>query len=211
MPSLYHVMSLSVIACRLASVPRWEADARSRLEAAALALYEERGFEETTVEDIAERAGLTRRTFFRYFADKREVLFGGGETVEELFVRAVREAPKSASPLDAIAAGLDALATPLDAQSERTARRFRIVRASPQLWERQLIKFALLADAGASALRARGVGDRAAVLAAETGITLLRVASDRWLSLPKKKSLRRHIDDAMTELRSVVGRQEAAS
>src|ERR1700719_438569 len=86
---------------------RWEPDSRGRLEQAALALYGERGFENTTVADIAGRAGLTERTFFRYFADKREVLFSGAAALQELLVAAVARAPVSAAPIDAVAAALE--------------------------------------------------------------------------------------------------------
>src|SRR5579864_3878106 len=87
---------------------RWDPDAPGRLAEAALELYHERGFEQTTVAEIAERAGLTERTFFRYFADKREVLFGGSATLQELLVNAVLSAPDSDPPIDAVAAALDA-------------------------------------------------------------------------------------------------------
>jgi len=197
------VMSPCVNIATLCLVPRWEPDARARLQEAALALYEERGFDHTSVEEIAERAGLTKRTFFRHFSDKREVLFGGGAMAEEPFVAAVRDAPLTAAALDAVSHGLNALAAGFDEQGKQAARRFRIVRASPQLWERQLIKFASLAEAVAGALRDRGVGDPAAILAAESGITALRVASDRWVADTKKKPLRQLTAEALAELRAV--------
>lgn len=184
-------------------VPRWQPDARARLQESALTLYDERGFDETTVEEIAERAGLTKRTFFRHFADKREVLFGGGENAEELVVTAIRAAPASARALDAVGLGLDALAVMLDEQGELAARRIRIVRATPELWERQLMKFASLAEAMAEALRARGVGDPAAILAAESGITALRVASASWVGNTKKKRLRQLVANTIAELEAV--------
>src|SRR5271165_7210629 len=87
---------------------RWEPDSRGRLEQAALALYGEHGFDNTTVAEIAARAGLTERTFFRYFADKRDVLFGGAGTLQHLLVGAVASAPDSAAPIDAIASALEA-------------------------------------------------------------------------------------------------------
>ena len=87
---------------------RWEPNARGRLEQAALELYSERGFDQTTVAEIAQRAGLTERTFFRHFADKREVLFGGSAFLGELMVAAVRDAPAGDGPLDAVTRGLDA-------------------------------------------------------------------------------------------------------
>src|SRR5919201_338251 len=184
-------------------MPRWEPDARIRLQQAALALYHEQGFDATTVEQIAEHAGLTKRFFFRHFSDKREVLFAWGEDLEGMFVRAVRSAPPSVGALDAVALGLAALAAKFDAQGEPATRLFRIVRASPELWERQLIKFASMAEAVARALRARGVRDPAAILAAESGITALRVASDRWIRGTSKRSLRDLIADALAELRAL--------
>lgn len=204
-------MSLSVIASgKLPIVPRWEPDARTRLEAAALDLYDARGFDQTTVEDIAERAGLTKRTFFRHFADKREVLFGSGGNLEDQLVNAVRTAPKSLGPLDAVGLGLMAIADRFDEQSEIVARRFRIVRASPELWERQLIKFAAMAESVARALRARGVSETAAILAAESGITALRIASDRWIRNPGKRSPRQLIGEVLAELRAVAARARPA-
>jgi AcrR family transcriptional regulator len=108
---------------------RWQPDARGRLQTAALAVYDERGFENTTVAEIAERAGLTKRTFFRYFTDKREVLFSGAEQLEELWVTEVAAAPESAAPLDAVAVALDAVAavfqTSADHRRESGAARAR--------------------------------------------------------------------------------------
>ena len=200
-------MSLGVIEkVDLARMPRWEPDSRARLQESALALYDRKGFDATTVEEIAERAGLTKRTFFRHFADKREVLFGGGEQIEALVADAVRSAPKSAHALDAVSAGLDSLCAMLEHQGETAARRIRIVRASPELWERQLIKFASLAGVISDALRTRGVGDTDAILAAESGVTALRVASDRWIRNVGRKSLRRYLGEALDELRKVTSR-----
>src|SRR5215469_9699020 len=102
-------MSLSVIDYSPV-VARWQPDAIGRLQGAALELFGERGFEATTVADIAERAGLTKRTFFRYFADKREVLFSGTEVLQEKFVAGIAAAPADDCPLDAVAAGLHAMA-----------------------------------------------------------------------------------------------------
>ena len=186
-------------------MPRWEPDARARLEEAALSLYDKRGFDRTTVEEIAEQAGLTKRTFFRHFADKREVLFRADSNFDENIATAVRSAPTNAHALEAAAHGVYALAAALDAQGAHGVRRIRIVRASPELWERQLIKFASLAQAIARALRSRGVGDRTAVLAAESAMTALRVASDRWVAGNGKRSLHALVVDALAELRAVAG------
>src|SRR5438105_9355936 len=102
---------------------RWQPNARSRLEQAALQLYLERGFEQTTVAEIAARAGVTERTFFRYFADKREVLFWGAGALEDVMVSAAVAAPESAGPLDAIAAALDAAAGPLQERADLARQR----------------------------------------------------------------------------------------
>lgn len=184
-------------------MPRWQPDPKSRLREAALALYEKRGFDAVTVEEIAERAGLTKRTFFRHFADKREVLFGGSENVTDVVASAVRSAPKSAGPLAAVEAGLLAWVDLLDDQGELAKRRIRIVRASPELWERQLIKFAAMAAAIAEALRQRGVGETAALLAAESGITAGRLAADHWVNRATAKSLRRLLAETLAELREI--------
>src|SRR5437762_13679376 len=158
----------------LGRMARWQPDARGRLQQAALTLYGERGFDNTTVADIAEQAGLTKRTFFRYFADKREVLFWGSAGLEELFVTAVAAAPEAAAPLDAVAAALDAAAPMFEQRREFAARRQQIIAANPELQERELIKLASLAGAVADALHRRGVDDPAAILTAEAGIAVFR-------------------------------------
>jgi AcrR family transcriptional regulator len=184
-------------------VARWQPDARGRLEQAALALYGERGFDDTTVAEIAEHAGLTKRTFFRHFADKREVLFWGAAALEELFVAEVGAAPESAAPLDAVAAALDAAAASFEERRELAARRQQIIAANPDLQERELIKLASLAGAVAEALRRRGVRDPAAILTAEAGITVFRVAFERWVDPANRKSLQRLARESLRELRAV--------
>ena len=150
-------MSVAVISYYDRSMARWEPDSRGRLEQAALALYGERGFDNTTVAEIAERAGLTERTFFRHFADKREVLFGGAATFEELLVSTVAGAPDSAAPLDAVIAALEAAGTVLQRRRSTARQRHAVITANVELQERELIKLAALAAALADALRRRGV------------------------------------------------------
>src|SRR5258708_6406286 len=154
---------------------RWEPNARGRLEQAAMELYIERGFEPTTVAEIAKRAGLTERTFFRYFADKREVLFSGSARLEELFVSAVLKAPEGVAPLDAAAAGLEAAGAALQEGGEPAQRRQAILAATAALRERELIKLASLSAAVAGALRQRGVADPAAGLTAEITIAVFKI------------------------------------
>jgi AcrR family transcriptional regulator len=182
---------------------RWQPDARGRLQEAALTLYGERGFDNTTVAEIAEHAGLTKRTFFRYFADKREVLFWGSAVLEELFVTEVSAAPESVAPLDAVAAALDAAAAMFEERREFAARRRRIIAANPELQERELIKLASLAGAVAEALRRRGVDDPAAILTAEAAITVFRVAFERWVDQADHQPLQRLIGESLEQLRAV--------
>jgi AcrR family transcriptional regulator len=160
---------------------RWEPEARARLEEAALELYGERGFEQTTVAEIARRAGLTERTFFRHFTDKREVLFGGAGALNELLEGSVTAAPQSAAPIDAIAAALETFGTLLQGRREFALRRQPIIDANPMLQERELIKLASLAAALAAALRRRGAGEPTASLAAEAGMAVFKIAFDRWI------------------------------
>jgi AcrR family transcriptional regulator len=160
---------------------RWEPNSRGRLEQAAAELFAERGFEETTVADIAARAGLTERTFFRHFADKREVLFSGQEMFTGAVVTAVAAAPGTATPVEAVAAGLDAAGDLLQGRAELAPQRQVIIDAHPELQERELIKMARLGTAVAATLRERGVAEPEATLAADTGIAVLRIAFARWL------------------------------
>ncbi len=180
---------------------RWQPDAHSRLQEAALELFEQRGFDEVTVAEIAERAGLTKRTFFRYFADKREVLFSGSEMLEERFVAGIGSSPPAAAPLDAIGAGLEAIAEVLEGRRDVAPRRQAIVDANPELQERERTKLASLALAGAAALRGRGVPDPTARLAAESGCIVFGVAFVRWIE--EGGDLAALMRDSLAELRAL--------
>jgi len=182
---------------------RWEPNARGRLEQAALELYVERGYEQTTVAEIAERAGLTERTFFRHFADKREVLFAGAGALQELLVTAVAGAPDAVAPLEAVAAALEAAGALLQERREYSRRRQSVIDANPALQERELIKLAALASALAGALRRRGVTGPAASLTAEAGIAVFKIAFERWISETGQSDLPRLIRESLDELRTV--------
>ena len=182
---------------------RWPPDARSRLQEAALALYGERGYEETTVAEIAERAGLTKRTFFRYFADKREVLFWGSELLEQQMVAAIEDAPAPASALSLISAALDAAADRFEPVREFAAPRHRIIVSSRELQERELIKAASLASGMAGALRGRGFGDTAAALTAHTALTVMHVTFGQWVDDPDKRPFQEIARDALAQLREI--------
>jgi AcrR family transcriptional regulator len=184
-------------------VGRWEPDARGRLVKAALELYAERGYEGTTVADIAERAGLTKRTYFRHFADKREVLFDGSPEVQRVLLEGITGAPPDAAPLEAIARGLDAVSDLFTDRYAHARRRLAIVGATPELMERELIKMATLAAAVAAALRERGVPEPAASLGAESGIAVFKIGFARWVEGPEAKPLRAHMREGMAGLRGV--------
>ena len=181
---------------------RWEPDALGRLQQAAFELYTERGYEKTTVAEIAARAGLTERTFFRHFADKREVLFAGGDRFRATLVAPVDAAPASATTLEALTAGIEAVGSVFPA-IEFVRRRHALLQANPELQERELIKLASLAAALGEALRRRGVPDTAADLAAETGVIVLRIALTRWIDDPAERPWEIHVHEAMTELRAL--------
>jgi AcrR family transcriptional regulator len=182
---------------------RWEPDARGRLEKAALALYGERGFENTTVAEIADRAGLTERTFFRYFTDKREVLFAGAGALQDLLVNAVVDAPPSQAPIDAIATALGAASDLFEERRDFSRQRQSVIVANSELQERELIKMATLASALADALRRRGVNDPAASLAAEAGIAVFKIAFERWVSENNRRRLSELIGDSFDQLKAV--------
>ena len=182
---------------------RWRPDARARLQEAALALYGERGYEKTTVAEIAERAGLTKRTFFRYFADKREVLFWGSDLLEQQMVAAIEAAPASTSALGMIGTALDAAAVRFEEVREFAGLRHRIIASSPELQERELIKAMSMAVAMARTLRERGFGDTAAALSAHTAITVMHVAFAQWVDDPNQTPFQQIAGDALAELREI--------
>jgi AcrR family transcriptional regulator len=182
---------------------RWKPDAEGRLMTAAITLFDEQGYEQTTVAEIAQAAGLTKRTFFRYFADKREVLFNGSDELIERWVAAVAAAPADASPMAAVSAGLDEMADLFADRHAFAGVRARIVNANPELQERELIKLQSLAGAIKRALRDRGVGVNAAILAAQTGVTVFHVAFARWVEQDDPTAFRRLMDESLQELRSV--------
>jgi AcrR family transcriptional regulator len=184
---------------------RWSPGARGRLERAALELYGERGFDQTTVAEIASRAGLTERTFFRHFADKREVLFAGSTALRDLIVNAVAGAPASATPIEAIAAGLDAAVGLFSMEHrEHARRRADMIAANAELRERDLIKMAMYSAALAEALRKRGVEEPAASLTAEIGIAVFRIAFARWLDESNDREYRELVQESLGELKTVV-------
>jgi AcrR family transcriptional regulator len=191
---------------------RWEPNARERLGQAALELFQKRGYARTTVEEIAARAGLTERTFFRYFTDKREVLFGGSGALQNVIVDAIANASEAAGPLDAVAAALEAAAAVVLQRGRKyLMTRQAIIGADAELQERELIKLRSLAAAVAEVLRRRGIAEPAASLTAEAGIAIFKIAFERWIDDPKPRELLHHIRAVLAELKALTAGMGTAS
>ena len=161
---------------------RWAPDARERLETAALDLFVENGYEATTVAQIAERAGLNRATFFRHFADKREVLFGGEDVLAGLFAEGIRDAAPGAAPLECLRAALVAVEVVMTPHRRTAAaKRVAVLASATELQERGLLKHARTSQSIIAALRERGVDELTARLGAEVGLLAFSVAFGRWM------------------------------
>jgi AcrR family transcriptional regulator len=161
---------------------RWEPGTAERLQKAALELFATRGYEQTTAAEIAQSVGLTERTFFRHFSDKREVLFQGQELLVQAFVDGIAAAREDASPLEVVASALRSAATFFpDERRAHSRTRQSVIDRNPALQERERHKLTALAATVAEALRARGVDEPAATLAAESGATVFGIAFTRWL------------------------------
>ncbi len=178
---------------------RWEPNARGRISQAAWELFLDRGYDETTVAAIAQRAGLTERTVFRHFADKREVFFHGASALEGLLVDAVAGAPENLSAFTLSMVGIDAISHHLT-DRDFSRRRQEIVDVTPELQERELRKMSHLAASLTRALQARGIEETQANLAAEAGIVIFRVAFERWVGADDERTLAAHAQLAFSEL-----------
>jgi AcrR family transcriptional regulator len=191
---------------------RWEPGARERLQAAALELFATRGYEQTTAAEIAQSVGLTERTFFRHFSDKREVLFYGQEDFLRAFIDGVDAAPPGASPLEVVASALHVAASFFpDERRSYSRMRQSVIDQNPALRERELHKLAGVAVAVAEALRARGIGEPAATLAAESGATVFGIAFAQWIREDEKRSLADIASDVLNELLNLTGAARALS
>src|SRR5213080_1717892 len=171
-------MSATVVT-RIGAMTRWRPNARGRLRQAALELYGEHGFDQTTVAQIAERAGLTERTFYRHFADKREVVFSG--EVHRVLVSTLADAPTSMTAMKAVTEALYAAGAVLDERRDTTRRRQAVIAANLALRQQEQIKYATLGADLAEALRGRGVEPLVAQLAADAGVVVFRTAFARWI------------------------------
>jgi AcrR family transcriptional regulator len=180
---------------------RWEPNARERLGRAALEIFAEQGYEATSVAQIADRAGLAKSSFFRHFADKREVLFGGQDVLADLVSEGVRKADPAATPIECVAAALQSAAIVFTAEVHQIApQRRAIISAHSELQERELLKRARLAGVVEDALRARGTDKTAARLAAQIGMIAFNIAYERWSAQSKPKPFGKIAQAALTEL-----------
>jgi AcrR family transcriptional regulator len=191
---------------------RWEPGAPQRLQQAALELFATRGFEQTTAMEIAQSVGLTERTFFRHFSDKREVLFYGQDLFVEAFRAGVEAAPPGASPIEVVADALRSVAALFpDERRSYSRTRQSVIDVNPALREREVHKLASLATTVADALRVRGVDDLAATLAAESGMTVFRSAFTQWIRDGEQRSLADIEADVLRELLILTGKASRAT
>lgn len=191
----------------LVLMSRWEPNTRERLVHAALDLFIEQGYEATTVNQIAERAGgLTKTTFFRHFPDKREVLFAAGQEIHgRILADAIEAAPAPATPLRLVATAVDALAAVFtDDRREFSARLRTVIAGNTELRERAALKRAALAEGMADALRKRDVPDPAAGLAAELGARAFYSAYDQWADPADHRTLSDLARQTLDELRVAI-------
>ncbi|WP_371404776.1 TetR/AcrR family transcriptional regulator [Kribbella sp. NBC_00662] len=183
---------------------RWQPGARERLVLAAVDLFADQGYDATTVAQIAEKAGVTKSTFFRHFPDKRELLVAGQETLCRLLVEGITEAPEDAAPVDAIAAGLERASSAMGPMNRELGPRLKAaVAASTELQERDALKSVGLAKAMTDALLTRGVPDPVAHLAAELGVLAFKRGYTEWMQLEHDEAgLAPHALAALAELRA---------
>ncbi|MBU3062596.1 TetR family transcriptional regulator [Nocardia sp. NEAU-G5] len=184
-------------------MPRWELGSEDRLKRAALELFDEKGFEDTSVVQIAKRAGVTTRTFFRYFSDKRDVLFAESDQLRAALVEVIRQAPDVGNPLHVVIGTLvefDWESLGRDVQRRRQA----VISANPELLERDLIKHDDIARAFTDALRQRGIETDIARLAARVGIPVFFAAYEQWLEAGNDVELGSITEKLMSDLESLV-------
>lgn len=184
---------------------RWEPGARERLVVAAVDLFAEQGYDATTVAQIAERAGVTKSTFFRYFPDKRELLAAGQQTLSQLLAAGIAEAPAGAGPLEAVAVGLERASEAMRPFNRELGPRIKAaIAASSELQERAALKSVGLAAAMTAALIARGVPESTAQLAGEIGVLAFKRGYAEWSGSDREDAgtLAQYTRAALKELRA---------
>ena len=201
-------MSQRAITARIPAMPRWEQGAQDRLREAALALFLEHGYENVTVAQITERAGLTRRTFSRYFADKRDVLFAGSDQLPAALADAVLKADAALTPFEALLSALERVGDIVAARvAPNAAQRQAIVESSTELKERGRTKFAAVCDALDAALQQRGAAPPTASMLANVGVAIFRTAFGRWVDEPEAATYSARVREAADELAHALDRR----
>jgi AcrR family transcriptional regulator len=190
---------------------RWEVGAEARLVQSAYELYLERGFDDVTVAEIASRAGLTKRTYFRYFADKREVLFSGATAFQDDVVARLVETPGDVAPIDAVVAALSSGGSEITKLGEGARRRQHLIDSSPDLQEREMIKMEGLTRAISDALVIRGIAEATASLTAQAGVAVFRTAFEQWADREGSVDFALLVREALGELRSAIRSDEAGA
>jgi AcrR family transcriptional regulator len=189
-----------VIIAMIAVMPRWDPRAEERLRVAALELFLKHGYDNVTVAQITEQAGLTRRTFSRYFTDKRDVLFAGSEQLPAALAEAVLRADSALPPFAAILVALADIGKLLAGRVPHAARRREVIKASPELQERERTKYAAVTSALAGALRQRGVPGSTAELLAHAGMAVFQSAFERWTDQSERAGFSGCVREAAAEL-----------
>jgi len=206
MMSVYAITLSPFALCYTRAMGRWQPDALLRLRQAAMELFQERGYEGTTVEEIAQRAGLTQRTFFRYFADKREVLFAGTGEFETKIVEGVRDSTEI-DPLARVVGAFDAVAKVyFDARTEAVRQRRLIIESSPELQEREVLKLGRVVSQVAVVLQSQGQDPSAAQFISELGMLVFRSSFAIWASGTTRETLAATIHATLERLRGIVSR-----
>jgi AcrR family transcriptional regulator len=182
---------------------RGKSDAPARLQEAAMALFAERGYDEVTVAEIAERAGMTKRSFFNHFADKPEVMFASADALQARVLAALTEADRDLGPLDTAVHAFARAAAPIEDYPKLARARRAIINSSSDLQERDLAKMAAMTTAVAGALADRGVPRRDAIFVAQAATTVFTTAAEEWASDPGR-GLAASIQDALGRLRAAV-------
>jgi AcrR family transcriptional regulator len=185
-------------------MPRWEHGSEERLKQAAMALFEEQGFQNTSAVQIAERARVTTRTFFRYFPDKQAILFVDAERLSAALIQRILDAPDVAEPLRAVVQALGGFDWLGLGSRESQRRRDAMIASNSDLLERELIKQQQMADGFSGALQQRGVDPDSAELAARVGIEVFRTAYRQWLAAEDDPELATMIEAAMSVLATIV-------
>ncbi len=185
-------------------MPRNGEEVHRRLQQAAMELFRDRGYDQTTAAEIAALAGVTERTFFRHFADKREIVYDGSDALRAAFVEKIRQAPDVASPLRVVTGVLVGFDWESLGSRDFQRQRHAVIAASPELLERDLIKHRTLASEFSEVLRQRGVEVDVAELAARIGVQIFTISYEHWISADDKADLATISERVMSLLATIV-------